>query len=300
MYPIYPYAPKRASAVAVEVQRLRDDRVMRHAPPHGHSFFELVFITGGKGRHRIGESVFPAEQRTVFIIPPGVIHDCRDLGDADGWTVLFLPESTRTDGLTNLGLVQDVPTGLLFDPFRRPVLQLTRPLTLERPVYRHMTGLLSSMATELQDKPMGYEYVVRSTLQLILVGLARCAPWLRDPDPPPAHNPEERDLIAAVFRDIDWHYPNDSTLTSASRRLGFNPSYLTTRIKQLTGRTYGAWLIERKMIEARHLLATSHLTVSQIADRLGYSEIESFVRRFRRHHSTTPAAWRKEARALER
>ncbi|WP_353226237.1 AraC family transcriptional regulator [Salinisphaera hydrothermalis] len=268
---------------------------MQQAPPHGHSFYELIFITGGQGQHRIGESVFTAEERTVFVIPPGVIHDCRRLGNADGWSVLFLPESIQEPSLTNLGLIHDVPTGLLFDVFRRPVLQLTRPLTLELSTYRHMTGMLSSMAVELRDKPVGYEYAVRATLQLMLIGLARCAPWLGEPAGQVAAHPEHRDLMTAVFRDIDWHYPEDSTLTAAGQRLGFNPNYLTTRIKQLTGRTYGEWVIERKMIEARHLLATSQLTVSKIAERLGYSEIESFVRRFRHHHSTTPSAWRKEA-----
>ncbi len=51
------------------------------------------------------------------------------------------------------------------------------------------------------------------------------------------------------------------------------------------------------MIEARHRLGTTDQSLAEIATAIGYQDTESFIRRFRRHHGSTPAAWRERARA---
>ena len=170
---------------------------------------------------------------------------------------------------------------------------MTRPVNLDDASYCQSLSLLTQMERELTNKPLGYEFAARSALQLILVNLARCAPWLSPVNTNQTRPSKSRDLISMVFRDIDQHFRDHGGLDRASKRLGFNGAYLTTRIRKLTGKTYGEWTIERKMIEARRLLANTYRSVADVATELGYAEIESFVRRFRQHHGITPAAWRR-------
>jgi AraC-like DNA-binding protein len=56
------------------------------------------------------------------------------------------------------------------------------------------------------------------------------------------------------------------------------------------------WITERRMREARRLLADTDLTVAEIALRVGYSEAGYFVRRFRLGHGVPPATWRRAGR----
>jgi AraC family transcriptional regulator, transcriptional activator of pobA len=63
-----------------------------------------------------------------------------------------------------------------------------------------------------------------------------------------------------------------------------------------TGRTVQQWITERRMREARRLLADTDLTVTEIAPRVGYREAGYFVRRFRTAHGVTPGAWRRAGR----
>ena len=53
------------------------------------------------------------------------------------------------------------------------------------------------------------------------------------------------------------------------------------------------WITERRMQEARRLLADTDLTVAEIAGRVGYREAGYFIRRFRTAHGVPPATWRR-------
>jgi AraC-like DNA-binding protein len=56
------------------------------------------------------------------------------------------------------------------------------------------------------------------------------------------------------------------------------------------------WITERRMREARRLLADTDLTVAEIARRVGYRDAGYFVRRFRTAHGVPPVAWRRAGR----
>jgi AraC-like DNA-binding protein len=59
-----------------------------------------------------------------------------------------------------------------------------------------------------------------------------------------------------------------------------------------TGRTVQQWITERRMTEARRLLAGTDLTVQAVGARVGYRDASYFIRSFRRGHGVTPLEWR--------
>jgi hypothetical protein len=74
------------------------------------------------------------------------------------------------------------------------------------------------------------------------------------------------------------------------------PAYVTTAVKQATGRTVGAWIAEERLAEARRRLLATDEYVEVIAERVGYADPSHFMRLFRRHHGVTPAAYRAQHR----
>ena len=69
-------------------------------------------------------------------------------------------------------------------------------------------------------------------------------------------------------------------------------SYLCTLFKTETGLSPGEYLIRLRMEKARHLLATSLLSVKQIMALAGYTNTSNFVRHFRRYFDFAPSEYR--------
>lgn len=78
--------------------------------------------------------------------------------------------------------------------------------------------------------------------------------------------------------------------------LRVSPRTLARRFAEQVGTSPGAWLLSRRIAEARVLLAESDLAVEAIAARVGLGSAVNLRRRFRAHVGTTPGAYRRAFR----
>jgi AraC-like DNA-binding protein len=99
-------------------------------------------------------------------------------------------------------------------------------------------------------------------------------------------------LLADVFAVIDRRHSQPLSLRDVAGELGMTPGHLTTVVRRRTGRTVQEWIIERRMAEARELLAETDLPVAEVAGRVGVPDPGYFSRLFTRSHGTSPRKWR--------
>ena len=79
-----------------------------------------------------------------------------------------------------------------------------------------------------------------------------------------------------------------------ARELCIAPHYLSTMVKQMSGRTVMQWINETTLKEAKVWLAYSNETIAQISDRLNFPCAASFTKFFHREAGLTPSAYRIE------
>jgi AraC-like DNA-binding protein len=104
--------------------------------------------------------------------------------------------------------------------------------------------------------------------------------------------PADEPLLAEVFDVIERRYQETISLADVAAELSLTAGHLTTVVRRKTGRTVQQWLTERRMQQARLLLADTDLTVAAIGRRVGYPDASYFIKRFRADHEMTPAQWR--------
>ena len=75
-------------------------------------------------------------------------------------------------------------------------------------------------------------------------------------------------------------------------RLCITDDYLSRIVKRVSGRTVGDFINQMLMMEACYLLRTSSLSISQISQRLHFSEPAAFTRFFTRMKGMTPKEFR--------
>ncbi len=126
---------------------------MRRMPPHRHLFFEVLVCAQGEGTLVFGHREIAMRPRTVVALSPGVEHDCRRLGTADGWSIIFLPDG----GIDADGFAVDdrIPSDVQFDVFRAPLLAEPRSIALGEDVYDAALSLIACIEREpyLQHNP---------------------------------------------------------------------------------------------------------------------------------------------------
>jgi len=99
-------------------------------------------------------------------------------------------------------------------------------------------------------------------------------------------------VVVEALRLIERRCLGPLTVNEVARALGKTPSYVTTALRQATGRSANAWIVSGRMAEARRLLLHADEHIDVVAERVGYADATHFIRMFRREHGQTPAAWR--------
>lgn len=71
-------------------------------------------------------------------------------------------------------------------------------------------------------------------------------------------------------------------------------NYLSSVISSKTGKTISSWIADKSITEAKVMLQDAHLSIKEIAARLGFLETPHFSNYFKKHTSISPAAYRKQ------
>lgn len=104
--------------------------------------------------------------------------------------------------------------------------------------------------------------------------------------------------IKVVLQFIAAHYHQSISLCDVAKAFGYSPAYLTDLVRRETGQTVNQWIIKHRLTQARYLLRETNQTVHQIAETVGYRNINYFFRQFRHHYGTTPQIWRESQRTI--
>ncbi|MFZ5825839.1 MAG: response regulator [Bacillota bacterium] len=106
----------------------------------------------------------------------------------------------------------------------------------------------------------------------------------------------QHDAVARVKRYVQEHLGGDCSLQALADHVHLSPTYLAQLFKRQTGQTVLEYVTERKMEQARQLLATTDEKIASICDALGYNDRRHFVDVFRRHTGAAPSEYRQRYR----
>ncbi|WJH37433.1 helix-turn-helix domain-containing protein [Paenibacillus sp. CC-CFT747] len=85
----------------------------------------------------------------------------------------------------------------------------------------------------------------------------------------------------------------EASLTMVAERLNLNPAYLSRIFKEHSGITFTDFLNKERIRRSQKLLLETDLLVQEISSRLGYSQVNSFIKLFKAMTGFTPSEYRK-------
>ena len=144
---------------------------------------------------------------------------------------------------------------------------------------------LKNRADDYLEKPAGIDSVREAVERAISAGRRRGGGIEGDPSLRPN----------TIKRFLEKNRGKKVTLEDAAGFVFLSPKYLSRYFKNETGRGFRDYKMELRMKEAKKLLAGSGASVTAISEKLGYSNVESFSRIFRKYEGLPPSEFRKKS-----
>ena len=255
---------------------------------HSHDFPGIAYFRTDGGIVRTGKQVRHVEAGDLFVIAPGDVMGqahSEDLVGSHGWGVFFTADALGPD---TPGTHLAWRTHPLLFPFVHGGATSALRLKVPEPLRPEWSARVEALQDELTHRREGYRDAVSAHLVLLLVGVSRLA---ADVVGDLRENAEP--LLAEVFDVIERRYPEPLSLREVAAAVSISPGHLTSTVRRRTGRTVQEWITERRMVQARRLLAVTELPVSDIGRQVGFPDAGYFARTFGKVHGMSPTSWRR-------
>lgn len=248
---------------------------------HNHTFFELVYILKGTATHWIGQESMSLRAGDYFIIDPGSAHSYKDTKDFEIVNCLFLPEYIdralgECPSLSSLLSNQVLRFGVPID-----IRAADRILHDED---KSVGKLIRLMENEYAQQNVGYMELLRCYLTQVLVLAVRAS-----------ENAEKARVrhraTAAVVEYLQQNYAQPLSLDTISSRFGYTPQYLSSLFHKDTGTTIQDFL-QRLRVEEACKQMDSKLSLTELAQAVGYTDTKHFSKIFRKHKGVSPREYR--------
>ena len=245
-----------------------------HSVPHTHNHVELFFIVGGKGQFLIEDRAYAVNTNDLVIINPNVTHTEISLSAQPlEYIVLGIEGIELATGANSDGQF------CILDHFESA----------------EFSSCLRNILRETELEQPGYEDVCQAYMEILIIRLMRNTA-LSVPTEPQTITGNRQ--CAAVRRYIDLHFKEPLTLEQLAEEAHMNKYYLAHAFKREYGVSPISYMISRRVEESKYLLAETDLSMSQIAQLLGFSSLSYFSQVFRRTQSLTPMEYRQSNRHL--
>ncbi len=239
--------------------------------PHRHSFYELMYLTGGAGKHIIDFIPHPHTPPCLYFLSPTQIHFWDTTKQIEGYIILFKEDflvSSMLDGGSR-------EIEFFYDMLSNPSFALTpQDQTLLDP-------LLAAMLHEFNAQKIARRSVLQAYFHIFLVTIQRiCNKG--------ASKPPTTSLIREFKKLICTNISCTIDIKTCARKLGVSTTHLRSKIKEQSGKSPSSLIRHEKVMEAKRMLIHTDNSSAEIGYSLGFDDPSYFSRYFKRETGLSP------------
>ncbi|MCC8066066.1 MAG: AraC family transcriptional regulator [Clostridiales bacterium] len=287
--------PVPLSAYLSEEHFIPDDRdvaVLRHfrympAFFHSHDFFEITYVFEGECTNYFTDTSFSMRIGDFCLIAPDTKHAISAVTDDCVILNLLIRASTFDTAFFDLLSGRDVLTAF----FTRALYGSHKNAALLFPTGNDtaLKDFISYAYQEYQDKSRYFQRMMNNLIHAICILLLR--------------NHEKDVIILSGTEDsmdenliyiLNYIQANYShiTLSNLARFFHYSERHMSRLIKENTGKHFSDLVRDLKLSKATDLLKNPELTIAEIVEQIGYSDVSGFYRAFKRKYEITPVEYR--------
>jgi len=243
--------------------------------PHKHSTYISVLFSKGNGEHQIDFNTYPIKPGSVFLLSPGQVH-CWNLSkDVQGFVFFHTKEF-----YDNIFLKKKIDSYPFF------YLRQNYPLiNLNAAQLKKIEPLFGEIFLEYKQKELLRETKLETLVDLVYIELARV---YQNKSEAKGQNSSAYLKVKQLQKLIDEYFKEKKFPADYSDMMNMTTRHLSRLCSEILNRSTGELITERILIEAKRLLIQQDITVSQVADELGYDDHSYFIRMFKKNTGMSP------------
>jgi AraC family transcriptional activator of pobA len=260
--------------------RLHDWQIRLH---RHHGLMQWLYLQGGQARAALDGRFHDLPPGCLVAVPQMCAHGFQFAPDAQGYVV--------TLGYPLVKRLEQGLQGVVHLPGQPRVLRVG---AADRGPLDAAFGWLHA---DYQAKREHRDGLIEAMLTGILVWLSRQLAVEAGAGAAQPVEPARRHF--AAFSDmIEAHYLKPWSVARYAAHIGVTPAHLNVLCRAVVGLPALSLIHQRRMLEAKRMLVYTSMTVSNVADALGFNDPAYFTRFFRRLAGVSPREFRQMAHTL--
>jgi AraC-like DNA-binding protein len=243
-------------------------------PLHSHeNDLELSLVLGGGGTVYYAGKTYHVQAGDLIVKNAAILHsEVTDQKDPIEQICMILT-GVRSDGSLSASLLP---------AHTPPILKTGSSFPFLRQMFLYIMDIY-------EKKPHGFELALHNTLKALLSSILLLTPSSDETSVTDSTDSVIRDVVEY----INEHYAENITLETLSSRFFFSSCYLARKFKEETGYTVNQYIISRRMGEAEKLLIFDNMSIKDVAEKIGYSNLQYFYATFKKFTGCTPAEFKR-------
>lgn len=243
--------------------RIRFSRQENNGYLHWHESLELLYFTQGSCKVINGNEELSVQAGDIAVINSGTLHYVKAKGTPCAYILLQLDP-------------------VYFETMGFPVRDSAIQKTIRDP---EICEILKKALSEQEKEQPYYRQIMKAMMVQLLSLLFRnyLAADFYNSD-----RSCKSKLIKKVAAYIEQHYHEELTVETVSRACGYSRFYIAKTFKEVTGYTVIWYINATRIQQAKALMKTGNLSVSEIAIRCGFANLSYFSKVFKRLEKQSP------------
>ena len=256
---------------------------------HRHSFIEMNYVYSGTCKQMIDGKEVILQEGDLCLLDTNVIHAIDQAGEND----IVINIMIRTSYFDSALLRRLSGNDLLTDFFVNTIYKHkedSRYIIFSKHSTSKLRELILQALLEYTSPQLCSKEAINSYMLLIFTELLR----IYHDSPSNIDQPSARNGVISDI--LDYMEKNYETLTleKTANHFHFHPNHLTRLLKTNLNKTFIELSHQLKVKNACTMLENTDLTVDQIANKTGYTNVTFFYKTFKKYRGVTPAKYRKE------
>lgn len=274
---------------SLEIVRLELDEWI--FPKHKHNYYELILINEGTGVHTLNDVSFKYVKGHVFFLSPEDYH----LFQIETTTIFTCVKFTEQ-------IFLEKRNDFNYSSWIEKIIDILKnPNTVPECIIKNKNdkkiifNLLEVILSEIEFKSENSKEFILEIFGAIILIVSRNLNAKNKNIVKCNVGQTEKEKINKILTHIRQNFNEKEKITQKyiSNKFFISQNYLSAYLKKHTGMGLQKMIIETKLKTAEHLLEKSIFTVSQIADKLGFTDSSHMNKIFKKYRGMNPIDFRK-------